>query len=85
MTPTQWLAIPTEIRLTEVPKILESQADAVEMPAVLLNGSNVVIKQEEDDKFEMEDEEVKGNRSFYFYPMVSGFGWNFTYIPSSGL
>lgn len=72
-TMTQWLAIPTEIRLKEVPKILESQNDAVEMPAVLLDGQNVVIKQEKNDKFEMEDDEVRDNGGPYFYAMVSGF------------
>lgn len=81
-TMTQWLAIPTEIRLKEVPKILENQTDAVEMPAVLLDGQNVVIKQEKNDKFEMEDDEVKDNGGPYFYAMVSTFGQNFMHIPS---
>ncbi|KAK4317190.1 hypothetical protein Pmani_011719 [Petrolisthes manimaculis] len=73
MTPTQWLAIPTEIRLTEVPKLIERPTDAVEMPAVLLNGKNVVIKQEEDMKFEVDEEGVRNNSpNLYFYPMGNG-------------
>nr|XP_053626307.1 uncharacterized protein LOC128684184 isoform X2 [Cherax quadricarinatus] len=67
MTPIQWLAVPTEIRL---PNLVNSPADNLDSNTIYLNGKKVIIKEEEcDDSICSED----GNSSsMYIYPVGAG-------------
>ncbi|XP_045624129.1 uncharacterized protein [Procambarus clarkii] len=66
MTPTQWLAVPTEIRLTEIPNLSSSQSDASEASTLYLNGKKIVIKQEDTPPAGCDE---ASTASVYLYPL----------------
>ncbi|XP_045624128.1 uncharacterized protein [Procambarus clarkii] len=67
MTPTQWLAVPTEIRLTEIPNLSSSQSDASEASTLYLNGKKIVIKQEDTPPAGCDE---ASTASVYLYPLM---------------
>ncbi|XP_042214300.1 uncharacterized protein LOC121860955 isoform X2 [Homarus americanus] len=69
MTPTQWLAIPTEIRLTELPNLVTPRSDASEASTVYVNGKKIVIKQEEYQPPGSGEDPNSSTSSVYLYPV----------------